>query len=150
LVASASPPSFRNDSESPVLEDPEDLEDLKDAILPAWLGAAPAAFTPAAFTPAAAASAEPARARRLRPRLAHGDGSSTELFLIELIDGRLGGGVRGHFDEREASRSAGRHVTHDANRLNRTGLREERFELLVRGLKWEIADIELSIHCADS
>ena len=41
---------------------------------------------------------------------------------------------------------AGRHVAHDAHRLDGTGLREERFQLAFRGVVREIPDVQLLTH----
>src|SRR5437667_256431 len=83
---------------------------------------------------------------RLRARLVHGERAATQLVLVQLRDGRLCFLVRGHFHEPEAPCPTGRHVAHDAHRVDGTELFEQLLELRLAGLVGEVSDVQFSTH----
>jgi hypothetical protein len=113
--------------------------------LPAWL----AAPTTAATIPTAAASAaatEIAAADGFRPRFIHHQRPSIELILMEVVDRFLRVFVRGHFDERKATRAPRGLVTHHAHVVDSSGPAEEFSEFFVRALIREVAHVQSAAH----
>jgi hypothetical protein len=76
---------------------------------------------------------------RLRPRFVDRDRPPADLVLVELRDRGARAVVGLHFDERESAGPAGGHVTHDAHRLDRSGLGEQRLEISLAGVERQIA-----------
>src|SRR5439155_1117856 len=107
---------------------------------PAGLGAT--ATAAGAIAPAEAA----AGGLRLRARLVHSERAATQLVLVQLRDGRLCFLVRGHFHEPEAPCPTGRHVAHDAHRVDGTELFEQLLQLRLAGLVGEVSDVQFSTH----
>ena len=106
------------------------------------------ALTPAAIALAPAEAA--ARVLRLGARLIHRERTAAKLMLVQLAGGCLCFLVRGHFHEREAPRSAGRHVAHDAHRFDGTELSEQFLQFRFTGLVGEISNVQLPTHTLDS
>src|SRR5947209_10129069 len=87
-----------------------------------------------------------ARVLRLRARLVHRERAAPQLVLVQLHDGRLGFLVRRHFHEPKAPRPTGRHVAHDAHRVDGTELSEQLLQLRLAGLVGEVSDVQFSTH----
>src|SRR5882672_4730994 len=110
-------------------------------------GCSPAGLRPTATAAGAIATAEAAaRVLRLRARLVHGERAAPQLVLVQLRDGRLGFLVRRHFHEPEAPCPTGRHVAHDAHRVDGTELFEQLLQLRLASLVGEVSDVQFSTH----
>jgi hypothetical protein len=103
---------------------------------------------PARFATArtlAAAATGPGKFR-LGPRFVDDDGAPAEFGPIEPLNGRLGILFRLHLDEREPARTPGRHVPHDAHRLDGARLLEQVLELALAGAEREVTDEQFPTH----
>src|SRR3990170_1265852 len=109
------------------------------ALLPARLATAAPALIPAT---AAARACE----LRLRPGLVDGEASSPELCLVQRRHGLLRLFVAAHLHECESTRTACRHVAHDAHRVDLSELREQILELRFPRVVREISNIQLATH----
>jgi hypothetical protein len=122
--------------------------------LPAGLAASAATAAAAASTasaPATTAVAEssatkPAPTRRLGTRLVHGKRATPELRLVQLINGLLRIVIVRHFNEREATRAPGSHVTHDTDRVDGSNSTEQLFQLSFSGLVRKITHKQPATH----
>src|SRR6266511_421382 len=116
--------------------------------IPAWF---PAGATIAAATAAiTTAPAETAGAGRLWPGFVHGQIAAAEGFLMQRVDRVFRVGFGSHLDKRKSSCATSRLVAHHANRVDRAGLREQLFKILLGRLVREIPNVKLSVHVSDS
>src|SRR5580704_13144911 len=106
--------------------------------------AATAAAAPAPAAPVAAASTTTPAAFRLRLGFIDNQIAAAEVLPVEGIDGLLCVCVAGNFNEREAARLSGEAIANeiDGGRSD-TNLREPLVELIFRGGKWKVANVEL-------
>ena len=73
-------------------------------------------------------------------RLAHGERTAHEQLAVEALDGFLGRGPFGVFDERESARAAGFPVEGADNLSRLTDLRKVCAEVVFGGLIRQVAD----------
>ena len=111
--------------------------------------AAEVSIVEAPAAPAAAAAAATTASEstfRFWTRLVDDERPAVHLLLMELGDGLLGFFVRAHLDEREASRTACRHVAHHADGVHLAGPAEQFRELIFRRGIRKVADVESPAH----
>src|SRR5207249_11094397 len=78
--------------------------------------------------------------------LAHVQRAALQILAIELGDRLLRLARRAHLDEAEAARLPGGAIGDDRDRLARPGLREQRLQVLARGVEGKVADEDLLAH----
>ena len=92
------------------------------------------------------AAAEPTAARGIRARLVDDKIAAAYLARIQLRDRVLRVLVARHLDERKTTGPASRLVTHDGDRFDRSGSREQFAERRLIDLVGQISNVQLPTH----
>jgi hypothetical protein len=79
-------------------------------------------------------------------RLVNGEISSPEFVPVELGNRAPCAVSVVHLDKRESSRLACGAITHDADSGDRSSTLEERLKIGLRGLVWQVADVQFGTH----
>jgi hypothetical protein len=110
--------------------------------------AAAALFIAAATSATATATVTTAATATLiaGPGFVDTEGTSLHLFPVQLGDGILSVGLRGHGDKRESTGLAREFILHEQHFSHSTGLREHVLQLELRGSEGQVAYVQSISH----